>query len=904
MDETNLGTVSPTYYFSSSANGSSVGTWCTSYSHTNGYIIFNSNTKSNTIEKLGLNGIYYLFIESIRDKAGNVSDGLYKTTITQKAPDNYTSCTLIGPDSWDLYYSRYGFYQFDNQTPDIISFSLRGNINADNGYTNIATLSVSISANDAYYYELLYGSSVKYSKSVIQPTSVTIPTTEGAHTITLKVYSIGSLLTDTQNYTIIYDVTAPKLSVSPSSDSTAKASRTISVTINDTNPRDSSTLSYYFSTHSIGVAASEWCSYYKYANGNLTFTKSSLTKNITYVPGLGDYYLFIETLSDKAGNISSHTHTTTITQATSTTEVCTLIGPESWDVNYTRYGTYRYDPIIPDITSISATGNTTAKTGYSNIQTLSIKFNHTRSSYYKIVDSYPGGSKELKTITSIPTTSSSTEVTVQIEGVEGTHTISVYVYSPYKVNIDTMSYDIIYDIVGPTSQVEINTTNLTIRAYFTDTYSLGGEELKINGSISYIMSPTVIKMTELLDENTKWLKSSNPLKLLSGTTDSYFLYLKFYPLQYVDRAGNNLLSSSDMLAKNPNNDFVIFKHVISNYSSTTFIQHSKEISNSVSNHLGNSVNKYRSGIGENSIEFNETNTLVTVTRLYRYPETSSESSNLLSQGYSCMKEFDDNPYICIKTTTSSAKYKNNFIINVSIDNQIINVTIVKITDSVSLTNEIAYSVETILKNESNNFYVSPVGASTVSESNANASVIVQTDSDNYLVPILIINNTPLISETNSSASELTLTQGEELGNISVSFVDEDNLQISTFITHNGVKVDRINTNIPGVYEVKTTAKNDIGGIRQHSRTIVINEIEDTITEISETEVATMEAKEDYIVIEEEQLNHSHTKTITIEIIELPIAMIETESEENEDNSKRNKKKNKEEDEDKEISMIN
>ena len=905
VDETNLGTVAPTYYFTSSANGSSVGTWCTSYSHANGYITFNSTTKSNKIEKLGLNGIYYLFIESIRDKAGNVSDGLYKTTITQKAPDNYTSCTLIGPDNWDLYYSRYGFYQFDNQTPDIISFSLRGNINADNGYTNTTSLTVSISANDAYYYELLYGSTVKYSKSVIQPTSVTIPTTEGAHTITLKVYSIGSLLTDTQDYTIIYDITAPKLSVSPSSDSTAKASRTIAVTINDSNPRDSATVSYYFSTHSIGVAESEWCNYYKYANGNLTFTKTSLTKNITYVPGLGDYYLFIETFSDKAGNISSHTHTTTITQATSTTEVCTLIGPESWDVHYARYGTYRYDPIIPDITSISATGNTTAKTGYSNIQTLSIKFNHTRSSYYKIVDSYPGGSKELKTITSIPTTSSSTEVTVQIEGVEGTHTISVYVYSPYQANVDSISYNIIYDIHGPASQVQINKTDLTIRAYFTDTYSLGGEELAITESVYYIMSPVSINRIELLDDNTKWLKSSNPMKLLTGTIDSYYLYLKLYPLQYVDRAGNNLLTSTNLLLKDIDGDFVIFHHQISNYTSTSFDQHSSNIGESISTHLSNSVNKYRNGIGSNSIEFNESNTLVTVNSSYKYAKTSAESSSLLSQGYQCMKEAGDTPYACSKTTTSTAKYKNNFIVNISIEHQIINVTITKITDITSLINEVAYSIECILKNESNNFYVSPVGVSTVSESNAYANVIIQTSQDNYLVPLLILNNTPSLIEENSASSELSLKQGEELGNIAVSFADEENLEISTLITHNGVKADKINTNIPGVYEVKVTARNDMEGIRKYTKTIIVNEVKQEI-KVEENKVIIIDNQEDEstIVYDEEQTDNIISNTITIEIIKLPAAIVDTKNEESENNSKRNKKKNKEDDDIKENCLNN
>ena len=168
-----------------------------------------------------------------------------------------------------------------------------------------------------------------------------------------------------------------------------------------------------------------------------------------------------------------------------------------------------------------------------------------------------------------------------------------------------------------------------------------------------------------------------------------------------------------------------------------------------------------------------------------------------------------------------------------------------------------------------------------------------------------MNNTPSLIEENSASSELSLKQGEELGNIAVSFADEENLEISTLITHNGVKADKINTNIPGVYEVKVTARNDMEGIRKYTKTIIVNEVKQEI-KVEENKVIIIDNQEDEstIVYDEEQTDNIISNTITIEIIKLPAAIVDTKNEESENNSKRNKKKNKEDDDIKENCLNN
>ena len=135
-------------------------------------------------------GTYEIKYE-VSDKAGNYSASSYTTVVSQQNTSGTTTCAMLADGPFNIYYARYGYHQFDNQSISITAFSATGNTNADTGYTNTRTITLSISATASYYQITDIHNSVSdivYTKSSTKPTSITLPDTQGSHKLTLTVF--------------------------------------------------------------------------------------------------------------------------------------------------------------------------------------------------------------------------------------------------------------------------------------------------------------------------------------------------------------------------------------------------------------------------------------------------------------------------------------------------------------------------------------------------------------------------------------------------------------------------------------------------------------------------------------------------------------------------------------------
>ena len=74
---------------------------------------------------------------------------------------------------------------------------------------------------------------------------------------------------------------------------------------------------------------------------------------------------------------------------------------------------------------------------------------------------------------------------------------------------------------------------------------------------------------------------------------------------------------------------------------------------------------------------------------------------------------------------------------------------------------------------------------------------------------------------------MTVNQGEEIGNFGLSFESStgEKVEVETLITLNGVRVKKIDTNIPGVYNVRQVARDKDGRETRVSRELIVNKVE-------------------------------------------------------------------------------
>ena len=97
---------------------------------------------------------------------------------------------------------------------------------------------------------------------------------------------------------------------------------------------------------------------------------------------------------------------------------------------------------------------------------------------------------------------------------------------------------------------------------------------------------------------------------------------------------------------------------------------------------------------------------------------------------------------------------------------------------------------------------------------------------NELVDLVIIVAAP--NAVGNVASHLEYNKGDELGNIAVAFTSDIPFTVDTQITLNGELVKKVDTNRPGVYEMRYIAKDEMGRVNKVYRSVVVNESKEAI----------------------------------------------------------------------------
>ena len=163
--------------------------------------------------------------------------------------------------------------------------------------------------------------------------------------------------------------------------------------------------------------------------------------------------------------------------------------------------------------------------------------------------------------------------------------------------------------------------------------------------------------------------------------------------------------------------------------------------------------------------------------------------------------------------------------------------------------------------------------STSCDSDNHENVIIKYNNSYEYVDVLVINTTPRINASNAGAT-LTVNKGEEVSNIGLSFtsVDGEALEVDTLITLDGVKVKEIDTNIPGVYNVRQMAVDKHGKKTSITKKIVV--LDNAIQEEIVTKEEEIEVVEEILVpvvhntnVESEVNTHTTTKVVE-EVLEV------------------------------------
>ena len=86
----------------------------------------------------------------------------------------------------------------------------------------------------------------------------------------------------------------------------------------------------------------------------------------------------------------------------------------------------------------------------------------------------------------------------------------------------------------------------------------------------------------------------------------------------------------------------------------------------------------------------------------------------------------------------------------------------------------------------------------------------------------VININAPVTNGNAGSSMHEVNEGEDIGNIAVSFTSDIEFTVDTVISLDGVRVSKIDTNKPGVYEVKHVATDAMGRTNRVNKTVVVN----------------------------------------------------------------------------------
>ena len=344
------------YYISTSENALTGGSWIT----------YTADT-ANTINLGGRTGIYYLYVKKVLNSDNSVSEVV--------DADDYSVDTTIN----SVVYHRFGPYHFDHTAPE------KGSFGTTSLFTNKTQATFFLSgASDAHSgldkVEMFgsYGNGTAYRTYE----TASYDSTNNRYYKTFTFADLPNVLTGEKNQgegnycfgyivkdkagnsisggilTVVYDTTAPTISVSPTSCSWRNSA--LSVTITTTDPTSNGTKSgvsqsnsyqYYLSNSATALSGGTWTTY---TNGTAVTLNPSSN---------GTYYLFVKRVRDEAGNTSTTSGTSTTISGTT----------------YQRFGGYNFDKSAPTISvstasctwrnSALSTTITVADTGGSGLST-------------------------------------------------------------------------------------------------------------------------------------------------------------------------------------------------------------------------------------------------------------------------------------------------------------------------------------------------------------------------------------------------------------------------------------------------------------------------------------------------------------------------------------------------------
>jgi hypothetical protein len=474
-------------------------------------IVYSSSTSdTNKYSYTILDGSTTIYGNTTTDPNGQ-GDSLANTTA-----GTHTLTLYVYDKAGNSNYTTYSI-TYDETAPTISSFSAadadlsNNDIDPASGYTNSVGVSYSITESDTnlWKYQMLDGSTTINSLSTAKPTSGSISTSSGAHTLKIYVYDKagnGSYKT----YSITYLPDNGSATISFSAADGDLSNNAITPAAGFTN---STTIVYTASASGTEL----WK--YRVTDGSttiysLTTTNPNGVSDVLATTTAGKHTLNFYTY-DKAGNGYN----------------------KSYDIIYWPPGTSGISGISA-FTAVDGdlTNNTySPDAGYTNSQT--IKYTLSVSGSYLWKYKVDDGST---TIYSISTTSPNGATDSLASATNGTHTLKVYVYDKAG-NCATATYSIVLDTVRPVVNVDINNTSKTATISFSDTY------LKTSASIGtyfkYYLSKSgslnLSGITMIAPTGSATASGNKPM-YISG--ESYYLYIATD--EYTrDRAGNVPISS-------------------------------------------------------------------------------------------------------------------------------------------------------------------------------------------------------------------------------------------------------------------------------------------------------------------------------------------------------------------------
>ena len=383
---------------------------------------------------------------------------------------------------------------YDLTSPTISTFNVVGNSEALAGYTNTRNVSLSISAADTNLAKFRITDSISSTTyTIINTLTTTAPTSA----------TLGSSANGTRNL-VLY--------VADKAGNTV--ARTDTIVLDTINPFFENT---FVVTGNSGALAG-------YTN----------TRNVTYSGiSASDANPYLYRVVDGGTQINGWTTTapTSGTLANSTNGIHTIYVYMIDKAGNTGYETYdiELDTVYPTISSYTVKGNSTAESGYTKQQTISLSYSASDKNlyWYYVYD----GANLVKSSSSKITSASLYDKT------NGSHTVKVQIRDKAG-NYSYVTKSIIYDDIAPVAHIDIDKDNLTAVIYFTDTYLGTGINSKIGSNYTYYMSENSsvnLSQVTMIPAIAGTDNGSNQVMYISG--QSYYLYIVTNE-KTRDKAGN------------------------------------------------------------------------------------------------------------------------------------------------------------------------------------------------------------------------------------------------------------------------------------------------------------------------------------------------------------------------------